>query len=45
MTTQDTIVRFFLFFFLGLHLGHMEFPRLGVELELQLQAYDTATAT
>ena len=25
------------FFFLGLHLGHKEVPRLGVELELQLQ--------
>ena len=24
---------------------YMEIPRLGVELELQLQAYDTATAT
>ena len=24
------------FFFLGLHLGHMEVPRLGVESELQL---------
>ena len=33
------------FFFLGLHLQHMEVPRLGVESELQLQAYATATAT
>ena len=33
------------FVFLGLHLEHMEFPRLGVELELQLSAYATATVT
>ena len=32
------------FFFLGLHLRHMEVPILGVELGLQLQAYVTATA-
>ena len=32
------------FFFLGLRLTHMEVPRLGVELELQLLAYATATA-
>ena len=31
---------FFCFFvFLGLHLWHMEVPRLGVELELQLASY------
>ena len=30
-------------FFLGLHLQHMEVPRLGVESELQLPAYATAT--
>ena len=35
---------FFFFCFLGLHLWHMEVPRLGVELELQLPAYSTATA-
>ena len=36
----------FLFFcFLGPHSQHMEVPRLGVELELQLPAYTTATAT
>ena len=29
---------FFLFFFLGLHLWHMEVPRLGVELQLQMLA-------
>ena len=32
-------------FFLIFHLWYMEFPRLGVELELQLPAYTTATAT
>ena len=31
--------------FLELHLQHMEVPRLGVESELQLPAYTTATAT
>ena len=30
-------------FLLRLYLQHMEVPRLGVELELQLQAYTTAT--
>ena len=30
--------------FLGLHLWHMEIPRLKVESELQLQAYASATA-
>ena len=34
-----------LFFFLQLHLWLMEAPRLGVESELQLPAYVTATAT
>ena len=33
------------FFFLGPHLQHMEVPRLGVGLELQLPAYTPATAT
>ena len=32
------------FLFLGLHLLHMEIPRLVVKLELQLLAYSTATA-
>ena len=37
---------FFLFFhFLGPHPHHMEIPRLGVDLELQLPAYTTVTAT
>ena len=35
---------FGLFVFLGLLLQHMEVPRLGTELELQLLAYPTATA-
>ena len=30
--------------FLGLHLQHVEVPRLGVRLELQLPAYAMATA-
>ena len=34
---------FFFLFFLGPHLQHMEIPRLGVELELQLLACATAT--
>ena len=29
---------------LGLHLRHMEVPRLGVKSELQLPAYTTAAA-
>ena len=36
----------YIFFdFLVMHLQHMEVPRLGVELELQLLAYARATAT
>ena len=35
---------FFFFGFLGLHVRHVEIPRLGVELELQLPAYATVTA-
>ena len=34
----------FAFCFLELHLRHMEVPRLGVELELQLPTDATATA-
>ena len=33
------------YYYLWLHLWHMEVPRLGVESELQLQAYVTARAT
>ena len=40
-----SIVCLFVFSFLGLHLCHMEVPRLGVELELKLPAYTTVTAT
>ena len=36
---------FFFFGFLGLPLSHVEVPGLGVEWELQLQAYTTGTAT
>ena len=36
---------FFFLVFLGLHPRHMEVPRLGVQSELQLPAYTTATAT
>ena len=35
----------FSFFFLGLHPWHMEVPRQGVESELRLPAYATASAT
>ena len=35
---------FFSFGFLGLHPQHMEVPGLGVQLELQLLPYTTATA-
>ena len=37
-------IYFYFFVFLGLHARHMEVPRLGVKLELQLPAYTTATA-
>ena len=36
---------FFFFFFSGPHTWHVEIPRWGVESELQLPAYATATAT
>ena len=36
--------KFFLLFFGGPHLQHMDVPRLEVEQELQLPAYTTATA-
>ena len=42
----STFIYFFLFFcFLGLYLQHTEVPSLGVESELQVPAYTTATAT
>lgn len=37
-----TFFNIFFLFFLGLHLCHLEVPRLGIESELQLPA--TATA-
>ena len=45
-TTTIKTFLFFIFFIiiiiiLGLHLRHMEVPRLGVESELQLPAYPT----
>ena len=41
----DTIAKVELFFFfLGWHWPRMEVPRLGLELEVQLPAYATATA-
>ena len=46
-TPFNFIGRFFVFvfvFFLGPHLRHMDVTRLGVELELQLLPYTTATA-
>ena len=36
-------INFFLFVLLGPYLWHMGVPRLGVESELQLPAYATAT--
>ena len=39
------IYHFNRFCFLGPHPRHMEAPRLGLESELQLLAYATATAT
>jgi len=41
----NSIFNFFSSVILGLRPQHMEVPRLGVELELQLPAYTTATAT
>ena len=45
---DNEVIYFFFFFFflsfLGPHLQHMEIPRLGIEIELQLTAYATATA-
>ena len=39
------LVYFFFLVFLGLHLRHMEVPRVLVQSELQLPAHTTATAT
>ena len=43
MDFNEEIFFFFFFVFLGLQPRHMEVPRLGVELELQLPAYATVT--
>ena len=40
----DNKLYLFLSFFLGPLLWHMDVPRLGIEWELQLPAYTTATA-
>ena len=45
ITTQNVASCDIFFFFLGPHQRHMVVPRLGVEAELQLPAYTTATAT
>ena len=44
LTVLAILFYFVYFIFLGLHLQHTEVPRLGVESELQLLAYTTATA-
>ena len=36
---------FVYFFFLGLHVWHMEVPRLEVKLNLQMQVYTIALVT
>ena len=41
----EAFILFYFLLFLGPHLRHMEIPRLGFELELQLLAYATDTAT
>ena len=38
-------INYYYFRFLGSHLQHMEVPGPGVELDLQLPAYGTATVT
>ena len=45
--SQSTTGEKYIFFFpfLGPHLGHMEVSRLGAESELQVPAYNTASAT
>ena len=44
-SSQEPFFFLCFFFFLGGHLQHMEVPRLGIQSELQLSAYTTATAT
>ena len=43
MPSRPLLVIFIYLCFLGPHLWHMKVPRLGVESELQLPAYATAT--
>ena len=45
LTLLGLNVTFFFFVFLGPHARRMKVPRLGVQLEPQLPAYATATAT
>ena len=42
--SSKQVIFLYFFVFLGPHSWHMEVPRLGVELELQLPACTTATA-
>ena len=44
-STEVLFTYLFTALFLGSHPWHMEVPRLGVKLELQLPVYTTATAT
>ena len=44
-TTYARKVTYLFIVFLGLHVGHMKVPRLGIELELQLPVYTAAIAT
>ena len=44
MDVQELIIYLFICFF-GSHPWHMEVPQVGVQSELQLLAYTTATAT
>ena len=45
MANRGLMDEFSFYLFIGPHLWHMEVPRLGIESELQLPAYATATAT
>ena len=45
MNYINQLILFIYLVFSGLHLRHMEVPRLAVKLELQLLAYATATAS
>ena len=40
--SSSTLLLSFIFIFSGLHLWHMEVPKLGVKSELQLPTYTTA---